>query len=301
MSLHDELVDKLNIDYPASTLDRIEHPIVSDRDIKLFIKRDDKLHPIISGNKWRKLKYILSHAIELGFDHLISMGGAYSNHLHALAYTGHQLGLRTTGFIRGEQHPNPTLKDLQDWGMNCIYVNRSDYRKLRAFKQYDSYPAMTDNGYWIPEGAATAIALKGVAEIIDELPVVFDTITVACGTATTLAGLITQLPEHSKALGFSVLQNTGFLESELDTLNIDASNNWHINNQFHFGGFAKTSNELNRFIRDFSSQTKIEIEPVYTGKMLYGLFELIKQNYFTKQQTIIAYHSGGLQGARSTH
>ena len=291
---------KLEQQLQPSLLTRVTDPLLNQQQIELWLKRDDLLHPIISGNKWRKLKYILQHALSIGADTIISMGGAYSNYLHALAYTGKLLNISTVAYVRGERPNflNPTLKDLEAWGMQLKFISRSSYRELRHF---ESLPEQKSNQYWLPEGGALKYALQGVAEILQEIDINFDTLCVPCGTGTTLAGIMSAAPYDTNSLGFSALKAKHFLEHNVIKLLPDFSTNfcqWSINYDYHFGGFAKTSPELLEFINSFEHQTGIELESVYTGKMMYGIYALIEQGFFTRGQRIIAVHTGGLQGKR---
>jgi 1-aminocyclopropane-1-carboxylate deaminase/D-cysteine desulfhydrase-like pyridoxal-dependent ACC family enzyme len=291
---------ELGINTKAAVIEQIQHPVLEEREIQLHIKRDDLLHPIISGNKWRKLKYTLLYALTHGHQHIISMGGAYSNHLHALAYIGHKLNIKTTGLVRGEQpaEENQTLSDLKKWGMTLEFVSRSVFRELRKNRGHDSKPAKQYKGFWIPEGGATQDALRGVSEILQEIiDIDFDMLTLACGTGTTLAGLAKTLPDTKRILGFSALKGGGFLEKDIKKLLRKKScHNWSVNFDYHFGGFAKSNEELISFIEEFQSHNNIPLEPIYNGKMLFGLIDLIKNNSFKKGQQIIAIHTGGLQG-----
>ncbi len=282
-----------------SVLQQIEAPFIKEKGIELWMKRDDLLHPIVSGNKWRKLKYVLNDALSVEAQRLISMGGAYSNHLHALAYVGHCLGLPTAAYIRGEcpKHLNPSLVDMQQWGMRLHYVTRSDYQLLRQ----QGLASYQQGDYWIPEGGSLTPALQGVAELLTEIDIDYDVLCVPCGTATTLAGLVSALPDTKKIIGFAALKGAGFLVDDVQKmLNKVAchNNDWLVNLNYHFGGFAKTKPELHDFIDDFEQQQQILLEPIYTGKMLYGIYDLIKQGYFQAGQRIIALHTGGLQGKR---
>jgi len=268
--------------------------------IELWIKRDDLLHPVISGNKWRKLKYILDHALSLNAHTLISMGGAYSNHLHALAYAGRQLGLKTIGLIRGERPDvlNPTLLDMQHWGMELRFVSRFDYRLLRQYKGRQDLPGIESGQYWLPEGGAQSLALKGVAELVQEIDRPYDIICAPCGTGTTLAGIIEAVHEQVDVLGFAALKNAGFLTADIEHLLERSRTHWQINLDYHFGGFAKAPDELLDFMRAFELKTAIPLEPIYTGKMLYALYDLMAKNHFKPGQRIVAVHTGGLQGNR---
>lgn len=286
----------------VSALTQIIEPFIQEQKIELYLKRDDLLHPIISGNKWRKLKYILEHVLALNAQKIISMGGAYSNHLHTLAYIGKVLGIQTEAYIRGERPKilNPTLSDLQDWGMHLEFVSRSDYRLLRKHKAYDTLPSLQKGEYWLPEGGAVNLALLGVAELVTEIDLDYDVLCVPCGTATTLAGIVSAT-SNKQVIGFAALKGAEYLNQEVNTLlKSTACHNdrWLIQHQYHFGGFAKIKPELLHFIRQFEQVQQIKLEPIYTGKMLYGIYNLISQGYFKSGQKIIAIHTGGLQGNR---
>jgi len=297
--MHPNLL-KLEAAFKPSILTKLEDPLLQEHQIELWMKRDDLLHPIISGNKWRKLKYILNHALSLGSDTLISMGGTYSNHLHALAYAGMILGLKTEGFIRGEQ-PEPltqTLIDLQNWGMKLTFISRSDYRLLRHYKAYNELPTLKSGQYWIPEGGAHKLALKGVEEIVSELEIAYDFLCAPCGTGTSLAGIINAAPASVSILGFAALKNAAFLRTDINALLLQPKNNWQLNLDYHFGGFAKTTTELMTFITDFEDKNNIPLEPIYTGKMMFALYDRITKHTFKPGKRIIALHTGGLQGKR---
>ncbi|MGJ0491633.1 1-aminocyclopropane-1-carboxylate deaminase/D-cysteine desulfhydrase [Methylobacter sp.] len=297
--MHPELI-QLEKTFDKSILSRIQDPMLDHYGIELWVKRDDLLHPVISGNKWRKLKYILDHALSIGAHTLISMGGAYSNHLHALAYVGRELGLKTIGLIRGEQPDtlNPTLVDMRNWGMELKFVSRSGYRDLRHYKDWQDLPGIKPRQYWLPEGGAQTLALKGVAELVREIDMPYDMLCVPCGTGTTLAGIIEAVPESVSVMGFAALKNAGFLTADVESLLSRPYANWQINPDYHFGGFAQVNAGLMAFIEAFELKTHVPLEPVYTGKMLYGLYDLIAQGCFKPGQRIIAVHTGGLQGKR---
>ncbi len=300
--LHPRL-QALEREFALAPLEQIFAPELTCRQVELWVKRDDLLHPIISGNKWRKLKYILNQALFLQADCLVSMGGVYSNHLHALAFAGKQLGLKTIGLLRGEPpfQLNPTLQDLQAWGMELRFVTRKDYRLLRNYKQHDSLPGLELGQYWLPEGGAVDLACQGVAESIAEISIDFDSLVAACGTGTTLAGLITHALESSRILGIAALKGADFLTQDVQQL-LNAkgvvSENWEIALDYHFGGFAKTTPVLLEFIQAFQNRHGIPLEPVYTGKTLFAVFDLLRRGYFKSGQRIIVLHTGGLQGNR---
>ncbi len=296
----EELEAQLGINYAAAINQKIASPLLNQKAIQLYIKRDDLLHPIISGNKWRKLKYNILHAINHGYESISTMGGAWSNHLHALAYVGHQLNIDTVAYVRGEPplKESPTLNDVRNWGMQINYVSRDRYRELRH-----SISCETDlskqKTYWLPEGSANPLALSGIAELSKEIKPDSDIICVACGTGTTLAGLISNSNAKQTLLGFAALKAQSFLKQDItEQLEKDRTNNWALNFYYHFGGFAKTTPALQDFIQHFYQLHDIQLDRIYTGKLFYGLFELIKNDYFPADTCITAIHTGGLQGNR---
>jgi len=275
--------------------------------ITLRVKRDDLLHPVISGNKWRKLKHGLLPAIEANTKHIISFGGGFSNHIHALGYCCQHLKIQFTAIIRGDysQNPNPMLQDLMNWHANIRYVDRKTYQQ-RAEPDYlkmlqQQYP----NALLIPEGGSQREALQGVADIVDELCHPYDFILAPVASGGTLAGLIKGISKYAalidcKILGIAVLKGEGYLEQLVTDLLAEEEHlkNWQINHDYHFGGYAKSNDELTQFCRDFFHQTEIKIEPVYSGKLFFALRDLIAKGYFPHGSRILALHTGGLQGAR---
>lgn len=286
--------------FGKSELNKINDPFLDQHQVSLWIKRDDLLHPIISGNKWRKLKYNLNAALSSGADTLISMGGTYSNHLHALAYVGMRLNLKTIGIIRSEQPASltPTLQDMANWGMELHFISRSEYRQYRHYKHWQDLPDGNTKLYWLPEGGANAYALQGIADLMTEIDIDFDTVCVACGTGATLAGLIEAALETTSVLGFAALKKAAFLQADVQSFLTADRHNWDILLDYHQGGFARITPTLTQFMIEFSQKTAIPLEPVYTGKMLFGLYDLITKGYFKPGQRIVALHTGGLQGNR---
>ena len=291
----------LNLPSPVT---RLYSPLLEARSIQLFIKRDELIHPHLQGNKWRKLKYNLLQARKLKKDTLLTFGGAYSNHIHATAAAGHYFNFKTIGIIRGEEHSplNPTLQDASDWGMELHYVSRSQYRNKTDAEFLQSLKNRFSDFYLIPEGGNNEYAVKGCAEIIDELEENYDIICVDCGTGASMSGIIAGLNNQSHVLGFAVLKGADFLTDDiskkLQAFSSSPYSNWSLNLDYHFGGYAKTSGELLEFIASFKREHNIQLEPVYSGKMLYGIFDLIQKNYFKKNTKILAIHGGGLQGLR---
>ena len=293
MTLHSRLIE-LSQHLQNSPLQRIDDAHFAARGVELWLKRDDLLHPIISGNKWRKLKYSLNAALNQGADTLVSMGGAYSNHLHALAYVGKCLSINTLGLIRGQLTPlTPSLRDMQTWGMQLTYIDRSRYRDLR----YQA-PPLSAGQYWLAEGGAHWLALQGIAELVAELATTYDYICLPCGTGTTLAGICAAAPARTRVLGIAAVKNNGFLERDINGLLPENAAPYVLHNGYAWGGFAKTSPQLMAFIAKFHALHGVELEPVYTGKLLFALYDLLEKGYFSKGQRLLAVHTGGLQGKR---
>jgi 1-aminocyclopropane-1-carboxylate deaminase len=293
---------RLNIQSPSSTqLIRPEWPGANHYQISL--KRDDLLHPHISGNKWRKLKYALLEAQQNQIKHLISFGGGFSNHLHALGYCCYQMNIRFTAIVRGDYsgNPSPMLQDLVRWGAELHYVDRSTYQ-LRDQPQYLArFEQQYHEAIIIPEGGSQAAALKGVGEIISELSDDYDYIMAPVGSGGTLAGLINATQPNTHIMGIAVLKGKNYLENLVGQLLPEAAksnNNWQINHDYHCGGYAKNNKELKAFCEHFMQQTKIPIEPVYSGKLFFALKDLIAKKVFPAGSKILVLHTGGLQGAR---
>ncbi len=276
-----------------------------DFEVSLFVKREDSIHPFISGNKFRKLKYNLLEAKEKGFQRLLTFGGAYSNHISAVAALGHEFGFETIGIIRGEELAknmestllsNPTLKFARDKGMKLEFVTREYYREKD--KDYFIDRLRQDHGdfFLIPEGGTNDLAIKGCEEILAEEDRQFDFICVAVGTGGTIAGLINSSASHQSILGFPALMGD-FLKGEINKYTI-RKEGWSLINDYHFGGYGKVNEDLINFINKFNHEQHIPSDPVYTGKMFYGIFDLIKKGYFFKGAKILAVHTGGLQGIK---
>ena len=271
------------------------------KNVQLFLKRDDLLHPIISGNKWHKLKYNLIAAEEQRTKTLLTFGGAYSNHIHAVAAAAKENGFHSIGVIRGEEHLplNPTLQDADEWGMELHYMPRQNYREKYSPNVIEDLKAKFGNFYLIPEGGTNELAIRGVAEIVRGIEKDYDIFCVACGTAGTVSGIISGLNGKGQVLGFSVLKGN-FHQQEvkhwLEVMQKSTLSNWQICTEYHFGGYAKYNLDLVKFINNFKAQHKIPLDPIYTGKMLYGLTEMISKGQFSDGTRILALHSGGLQG-----
>lgn len=287
---------------PETPLLKIEDDFLAERGITLFIKREDLNDPELSGNKIHKLKYNLLQAKEEGHTILLTFGGAYSNHIYAVAAAGKRFGFNTIGIIRGEEHLplNPTLKFAASCGMNIYYMNRSTYRKKTNPEVVSELRDQFGEFYLIPEGGTNDLAVKGCREIINSISINFDIICAPCGTGGTLAGLIAGLNGKHFALGFAVLKGASFLNHDILNLltasGIPELANWNVNLDYHFGGYAKIKTELLQFIKVFFEKTGVVLDPIYNGKMFYGIYDLISLNKIDAGTTIIAIHTGGLQG-----
>ena len=285
-------------------IERVNDPFITERKITLWIKREELNHPFMSGNKWHKLKYNLQEAQNQGKKTLLTFGGAYSNHIYAVSAAGKIFNFNTIGIIRGEEHLplNPTLEFAQENGMTLHYMNREKYRKKDSLEILNELKKTFGDFYFLPEGGTNQLAVKGCSEIIDSLQEDYDYICCPCGTGGTLAGLVSGLKGKKFALGFAVLKGAGFLKENVASLvqNTDKFNyyNWDINLDYHFGGYAKFDKQLLNFVYSFSSQNKIPIEPIYSGKMLFGIYELVSRGFFKEGSIIIAIHTGGLQGLK---
>lgn len=273
--------------------------------VRLSVKREDLLHPFISGNKFRKLKYNILEAKKQNKQVLLTFGGAYSNHILATAFAGKKIGFKTVGVIRGDElaknldktlKTNPTLQFAHKNGMEFKFVSRSDYRKKKEFHFIEQLKKEYGDFYLIPEGGTNALAVKGCEEILKTTDKKYDYIGVASGTGGTISGIINTVGKNQTVLGFPALKGY-FLDAEIQPY--IHNNNYKWITDFHFGGFAKINKHLIRFINDFYKNYHIPLDPIYTAKMFYGIEQLIARNFFKKGSTILAIHTGGLQGIKA--
>lgn len=264
----------------------------------LSIKREDLLHPYISGNKFRKLKYNIEEVKRLNKSTLLTFGGAYSNHILAVAAVGKEYGFKTIGIIRGEElvnniENNPTLSKAKEFGMEFDFISRDNYRNKNDENFIATLKLKFGDFYLLPEGGTNLLAIKGCEEIVTSEDDAFDYICCAVGTGGTISGVINCSKHCQKVLGFPALKGD-FLQE--DIRKFANKENWELINDYHFGGYAKTTNELIDFMNEFYTQYQIPLDPIYTGKMVFGVFDLIKKNYFPENAKILILHTGGLQG-----
>ncbi|TQV89760.1 1-aminocyclopropane-1-carboxylate deaminase/D-cysteine desulfhydrase [Aliikangiella coralliicola] len=270
--------------------------------IQLDIKRDDLLHPIISGNKWRKLKHVLLEIESRGYCRVATMGGQYSNFLHSLSYICKLLNWELELYVRGhpEQQKTPMLHDAAKWGANITYVTREGFRKLRH-----NPPELSDDVFWISEGGYDQLALKGSVESLMEVPRTYDYLVTAAATGTSLAGYcrgVIQLgfqtfDSKTKVLGVAVLNNGNEIAANVEQL-IQARTQIEIVRGYEFGGYAKKTDELMSFIQQFEDSHAIPLDHVYNGKSFFATLDLIEKGYFPSGSRVLLIHTGGLQGNR---
>jgi 1-aminocyclopropane-1-carboxylate deaminase len=280
-----------------SPLQELADPRLLSAGVRVLLKRDDLIHPEIPGNKWRKLKYNLEAAADQGSDTLLTFGGAYSNHIRATAAAGAYRGFKTIGVIRGEQHLplNPTLSFAVGLGMRLTYLDRTTYREKETPQVVDSLKEQFGDFYLLPEGGSNALAVRGCAELPPEISVYFDVVACAVGTGGTLAGIAAGLPDGTQALGFSVLKGGEFLTNDVRRLQQECgtvTDNWSIETDYHFGGYARRSPELDVFIDDFRARHDITLNWIYEAKMMSGLYSLIGSGRFAPGAVIVAVIAG---------
>ena len=273
----------------------ISHPLFLEKKIQLSIKRLDLIHPYISGNKFYKLKYNILEALKQNTKTILTFGGAYSNHISATAFAAQQEGFKSIGIIRGEEtFPlNHTLTFSKECGMELYYISRKEYRKKHTESFIKSLQKKLGRFYQIPEGGTNKFAIQGTSEILDQK----DTQNYICtsiGTGGTISGIINSSSDNQKVLGFPAIKGCEYLE--MDIKKWSNKQNWKLITDYHFGGYAKISEELILFVKDFYYKQSIPLDAIYTGKMLFGIIDLIKKDFFPKGSSVLAIHTGGLQG-----
>ncbi|MBQ0737246.1 1-aminocyclopropane-1-carboxylate deaminase/D-cysteine desulfhydrase [Aquimarina celericrescens] len=281
---------------------QITHPVLNAAQVFLDIKREDQLHKEISGNKFRKLKYNLIEAKKQGYATMLTFGGAFSNHIAATAAAGKMVGLQTIGVIRGDEldknlektlTQNDTLRFAFSAGMQLKFVARKLYSNKTSSVFLDELKNEFGTYYLIPEGGTNDLAIKGCEEIVTTQDDTYDVICCAVGTGGTISGIINSTKKHQKVLGFPALKGD-FLSEEIKKYT--SKTNWKLIHDYHFGGYGKVNQDLIEFINTFKDQQHIPLDPVYTGKMLFGIFDMVKNGVFPKNTRILAVHTGGLQG-----
>ncbi|WP_306353217.1 1-aminocyclopropane-1-carboxylate deaminase/D-cysteine desulfhydrase [Flavobacterium sp. '19STA2R22 D10 B1'] len=278
----------------------VKHQIINfhEAGVTLTVKREDLIHPFVSGNKYRKLKYNLLQAEQENKNTLLTFGGAFSNHIAATAAAGSKYGIETIGIIRGEElsskiSENPTLSFAQEQGMKLQFISREEYRNKAEASFLKDLRDQYGDFYLLPEGGTNALAVKGCEEILTAEDTDFDYICCAVGTGGTIAGIINSVKPHQKVLGFPALKGD-FLQEEIRKF--AKNEQWELISEYHFGGYGKVTTELIAFINEIYQKNDIPLDPIYTGKLFFGVMDLIHKGYFPKGTKIMAIHTGGLQG-----
>ncbi len=292
-----------------SPIHEIRLKVFQQSGIQVLLKREDLIHPVVSGNKSRKLKYHLLEISEAKQKGFFTFGGPFSNHLLAAAWMGKEHQLDTVGFIRGEEADldNPTLRESRKLDMTLIPISREAYARKNdpAFLAEISgdYPDLRP----VPEGGSGAAGVRGCTEILQEVNQPYDFVCCPLGTGTTFAGLIAATPLSAQLLGFPAIAGGHYLKNEVETALSQFFDSysqfakselpfWSLNHDYAFGGFGKMNADLVAFMNQFWEETGIPLDPIYTGKMMYGLVDLAAKGYFPKGSTVLAIHTGGLQG-----
>ena len=290
---------------PATPVQRLQAPLFDRQGVEFWVKRDDLIDAEIPGNKWRKLKYNLIAARQAGYSRLLTFGGAYSNHLHAVAHAGRRFGFETVGIVRGEAPPtlNNTLRQCRACGMDLHFISRKEYKQINTTAYIDQLKAQFGDVCVIPQGGSNALATRGCGELAEEINHQLEYpayIATACGTGGTLAGMIRAAKVEQQLLGIVVLKGASALANDIELLPQPEkpallSASWRLIHDYHFGGYAKIPAPLKGFVTEFNAQFGFKIEPIYTGKLFFGLFELVLQGYFEPGTRLVAVHTGGLQ------
>lgn len=292
------MLDNENIIKVPTPIVEIFDDLLIEKQVRVFVKQDYLTHKEVSGNKWRKLKYNLIEAKKLDKNTLVSFGGAYSNHIHALAAASHYFGFQSIGIIRGDElneSSSKTLRFAAEKGMKLYFIDRTSYRHKDI-----SCVKNQENCYLVPEGGSNELALLGVAEMVEEIyqNISPDYICCAMGTGGTVAGILSSKLNTAKTIGFSVLKGGNFLMNEVENFLQAKPQNFELETNYHFGGYGKFNTVLEQFIENFEEQHQIPLDPIYTGKLFYGVMDKIRNGDFESNSKILLIHTGGLQGKK---
>ena len=276
-------------------------PELKDHQVSLDVVRDDLFHPMIAGNKWWKLKHALIHAEKEGIPRLVTFGGAYSNHILAVAAAGHLFGFETVGIIRGEESRklNPVLSQARHWGMRLEGISRESYRQKNNSDYLEQLKLDWSPCLILPEGGSSSFAVQGTCEMTARLQGQYDHFCCSVGTGGTMAGMVLGATSNTEVQGFSALKNGDFLVSEIHRLlkGYEVSDrHWSIQTEFHMGGYARSNAALRSFCEHFQASQKLDLDLVYTGKMFFGILELVRRGFYKKGAKIAAWHTGNAHG-----
>ncbi len=271
-------------------------------DYKIYVKRDDLIHPFVSGNKYRKLKFNIIEAQKSNYNEIISFGGAFSNHLHALSFICHQNHIPLRLFIRGEKVENPTIKFIKEMGAKLHFIDRNTYTKRNDLIFLNDLQNQFSGSFIIPEGGTNSFALLGMAELVNEIQSSLGNEKIhycaSFGSGGTSIGMLKYVTSHDKVHIFPALKfpniESGFNEIR-NSFNVEQSN-FCLHGAYHFGGFARYNDVLITFINKFKELYHIQLDPLYTGKLFYGVIDLLNKGYFPIGDQIVIVHTGGLQG-----
>ena len=289
-----------------SILHPIDLPEFKKANVEVLVKRDDLIHPEISGNKLRKLKYNIEHMIEIDRKGILTFGGAYSNHLLATAALCNKNKIPSIGIVRGDElgpSSNNILKRCTELNMELLFVSRNEYKK-REDTDYIEKIQRTHSDYWVvPEGGSNQYGVKGCKEIMKETPNDFDGVFLAQGTTTTSCGILLSLPKNTRLHAVPVLKGFDSLgEMKKRTGNDrtwnEIKNQIEIHSEYHFGGYGKYTKDLLEFIRKIYRETNLPLDPVYTGKAFYALFDNVINGKLNNKR-ILFIHTGGLKTVES--
>lgn len=287
-----------------TVIQQINLDSVREMGLELYVKRDDLIDKNISGNKWRKLKFNIAKAKEIGANRILTFGGAYSNHIAATAALAPFVGIELHAFIRGEElnsNSNPTLQKASEHGLNLHFLTRSEYAEIKKSESLKSLDDKWDNTWVIPEGGANEEGVKGCAEIYHEIDQEFDFICLSAGTGTTAAGILREMKDETLVV-FPALKGGDFLRQDIlkwQNENFDKDAQLRLLTDFHFGGYGKVGQSLIDFVRLVKDEISLPLDYIYTAKAFYGLLQMIQKGEFSKGSKILFYHSGGLQGNTS--
>lgn len=273
-------------------------PYLSNPQVAIDTLRLDQIHPIVSGNKWYKLRFYIQEAIKSQATTIASFGGPYSNHLVALAYMAKENGLKCIGYVRSNDGEpiTPTLQEAIDYGMEIVFAGRSAFQEKK--NELLSQNQESTNGlYFVNEGGYGVLGAKGASTLMGDWS--YDYIVCAVGTGTMIAGILNAVAKHQKIIGIPVLKNEGTIHSEIAELLDDKNANFTLLHQFHQGGYAKTTPDQIEFMNRLWAHASIPTDIVYTGKVFYAVEQLMHANYFNPNSKVLIIHSGGLQGNRS--
>ena len=293
---------KFNTLFSSSPLQKLTYSLAEQSGLEVWIKRDDLIHPLVSGNKFRKLKYAIEPILNGEKKELLTFGGAFSNHIHACAALGHLLGFATHGIIRGLylSDDNPTLNDAKHWGMAITPISKQEYAKREDVDYIASLQNQYPHARLLPEGGTAPSALQGVADLFLELQdhPPFDHVICPVGSGGTMAGLIQGAPIQTKVHGICVLKSAKYLTEKVQQLVDSTKKSWQIWHEFHHGGYAKCDKALIQLCHRIWQKMNIPVEPIYSAKMFSGFEQMLHQGVFRKGQRILLIHTGGMQGLR---